>query len=451
MSFLFKKWGNKRNSLDPTNVTHDQTHHGSRDNTNISNNSPSHSKPSTPPQVIKSKHSSTLDEDEFVNVEKSPRNNNDSNLTPLVPVSTSPLHEPVLDTDETLYNNWLENDSKKNKTKESPTSNKQNTTSNQTTTSSNSNNNNLSQRLTSKDVQKYTTHNPNNTTITISNNSSQQNKPSSRPQSPRSSSNPQPVVKPQVVPQPPPPPPQPKPKPPKSTSYVCPICNTILYTSDEVAVSFHIDDCLARSMNATNVSNPPKKSTPSQPKNRPRDDDSPFLIACPYLGCGQRMEARYFYNHAILQHSTAPQAYACPICFLAGIQFAPRSDTNLLTHLQNTHSDLAAVSQPPPSTQQPANPQSYDDDDDFEEYDPAAFLVDEQDNPPTLTPDVKSLGYKYVEDVMKDAKPGVECTICFEEFENGDVIARMDCFCVFHKKCIELWFKKANKCPLHKD
>lgn len=28
-----------------------------------------------------------------------------------------------------------------------------------------------------------------------------------------------------------------------------------------------------------------------------------------------------------------------------------------------------------------------------------------------------------------------ECVICFEEFEEGDVIARLECLCRYHKVC----------------
>ncbi|KAK6340387.1 hypothetical protein TWF730_002146 [Orbilia blumenaviensis] len=44
-----------------------------------------------------------------------------------------------------------------------------------------------------------------------------------------------------------------------------------------------------------------------------------------------------------------------------------------------------------------------------------------------------------------------ECVICFEEFEAGDVIARLECFCRYHKKCITDWFNRRTdgQCPVH--
>ncbi|KAF3234732.1 hypothetical protein TWF192_001225 [Orbilia oligospora] len=44
-----------------------------------------------------------------------------------------------------------------------------------------------------------------------------------------------------------------------------------------------------------------------------------------------------------------------------------------------------------------------------------------------------------------------ECVICFEEFEAGDSIARLECFCRYHKKCITDWFNRRmdGQCPVH--
>ncbi|XP_075242463.1 uncharacterized protein LOC142337214 [Convolutriloba macropyga] len=42
-----------------------------------------------------------------------------------------------------------------------------------------------------------------------------------------------------------------------------------------------------------------------------------------------------------------------------------------------------------------------------------------------------------------------ECVICFETFLKGDCIARLPCLCIYHKKCIDDWFKVNRKCPQH--
>ncbi|KAF2404246.1 hypothetical protein EJ06DRAFT_193883 [Trichodelitschia bisporula] len=44
-----------------------------------------------------------------------------------------------------------------------------------------------------------------------------------------------------------------------------------------------------------------------------------------------------------------------------------------------------------------------------------------------------------------------ECIICFEEFEEGDEMGRLECLCKFHKSCIRQWWdtKGMGSCPTH--
>ncbi|ORX42535.1 ankyrin [Piromyces finnis] len=45
-----------------------------------------------------------------------------------------------------------------------------------------------------------------------------------------------------------------------------------------------------------------------------------------------------------------------------------------------------------------------------------------------------------------------ECQICFEEFQKGQTITRIDCLCIFHKECIDRWYdyrKVDGICPIH--
>lgn len=50
----------------------------------------------------------------------------------------------------------------------------------------------------------------------------------------------------------------------------------------------------------------------------------------------------------------------------------------------------------------------------------------------------------------KDCVDDAECTICLEEFEVGASMARLECFCRFHKKCIQDWFvDHPGRCPVH--
>lgn len=43
-----------------------------------------------------------------------------------------------------------------------------------------------------------------------------------------------------------------------------------------------------------------------------------------------------------------------------------------------------------------------------------------------------------------------ECTICMEDYEGGQALARLECLCKFHKECIVDWFGRKAECPVHK-
>lgn len=43
----------------------------------------------------------------------------------------------------------------------------------------------------------------------------------------------------------------------------------------------------------------------------------------------------------------------------------------------------------------------------------------------------------------------VECVICLEEFTAGQTIARLPCLCIYHKSCIDSWFRVNRSCPEH--
>ncbi|KAK4542877.1 hypothetical protein LTR36_006066 [Oleoguttula mirabilis] len=50
----------------------------------------------------------------------------------------------------------------------------------------------------------------------------------------------------------------------------------------------------------------------------------------------------------------------------------------------------------------------------------------------------------------EDGEPQ-ECVICFDEFQPGDEMGRMECLCKFHRACIRRWWetKGAGSCPTH--
>jgi len=43
-----------------------------------------------------------------------------------------------------------------------------------------------------------------------------------------------------------------------------------------------------------------------------------------------------------------------------------------------------------------------------------------------------------------------ECSICMVEYDVGDQLARLECFCKFHRSCIVEWFGRKQECPVHK-
>ncbi|KAI9836345.1 MAG: hypothetical protein M1837_003393 [Sclerophora amabilis] len=54
----------------------------------------------------------------------------------------------------------------------------------------------------------------------------------------------------------------------------------------------------------------------------------------------------------------------------------------------------------------------------------------------------------HADETQKEA----ECVICFEEFEVGVEMARLECLCKFHRQCIRTWWeRKGGGCPVHQD
>lgn len=67
--------------------------------------------------------------------------------------------------------------------------------------------------------------------------------------------------------------------------------------------------------------------------------------------------------------------------------------------------------------------------------------------PPRTTRRTRMFPYTATE---KDCVNDAECTICLEEFEVGDQMARLECFCRFHRSCIDSWFvNHPGRCPIH--
>ncbi|KAL6080570.1 RING-type domain-containing protein, variant 2 [Balamuthia mandrillaris] len=153
-------------------------------------------------------------------------------------------------------------------------------------------------------------------------------------------------------------------------------------------------------------------------------------VTCPYPACGQALDTYDFPSHAQNFHSSCNQQLACPICFLeTGELFSPNENTNLLSHLNQTHRDAAELRKAIMESER-------------------AFLNQQRGFVELPT----TIGKGYMAHTLdKDLEQ--ECIICTDEFAKGDTVARLECFCVFHQECIDGWFKKSEKrlCPVHRD
>ncbi|GAP83358.1 putative Fyve zinc finger protein [Rosellinia necatrix] len=77
----------------------------------------------------------------------------------------------------------------------------------------------------------------------------------------------------------------------------------------------------------------------------------------------------------------------------------------------------------------------------------AARLESHGTPPPRTTRRTRMFPYVATE---KDCVGDVECTICLEEFKVGEEMARLECFCRFHRSCIDSWFvNHPGRCPIH--
>lgn len=51
------------------------------------------------------------------------------------------------------------------------------------------------------------------------------------------------------------------------------------------------------------------------------------------------------------------------------------------------------------------------------------------------------------ENVDEDTEPE-ECIICLIEMKKGEEVALLPCMHVYHKTCIDYWFKHRKECPI---
>lgn len=64
-------------------------------------------------------------------------------------------------------------------------------------------------------------------------------------------------------------------------------------------------------------------------------------------------------------------------------------------------------------------------------------------------PRIKSVTFEVTAEHSELINGDKECMICYEEYEIGQMVSRLECFCVFHKSCLETWLSRKQCCPLH--
>jgi len=223
-------------------------------------------------------------------------------------------------------------------------------------------------------------------------------------------------------------------------SYTCPICNSQLTTTSENEINSHIDECLTKQMLSSDSQNTETSSSYeldstlarqllSEEEEMQADYDTEFTVKCPYPACTQQfLDAARFILHARENHSTCDQKIGCPLCFIeTNSAFTPNEKTNLLQHLNSTHGELLQI-----QAALEASKKSLEDH--------RTYLTKRETEIPT-----KVSGHYTLQKLEENIER--ECAICFEEFEKGQSVAWLECFCLYHETCINAWYakKKMNK------
>jgi hypothetical protein len=192
----------------------------------------------------------------------------------------------------------------------------------------------------------------------------------------------------------------------------CPICFMNLSKLGNENKNMHVTTCLEKSkIPIDSAYNNLNDSPPDSPPEILHDD--PFAVTCSSPICRKRYEARHYPAHYHSEHKYCKDIFQCPICDLQ----SDSQGTNkykLIEHFKKNHSELSLIYVPDKE-----------------------IIIDELDT------SIYTIQYANEEDVLR------ECHICYEEFDIGDCLSRLTCFCLYHKDCIDEWFHKSKECPIH--
>lgn len=147
----------------------------------------------------------------------------------------------------------------------------------------------------------------------------------------------------------------------------------------------------------------------------------------------------------------------CPVC---GTQDPPFGSTSTATareaHIENcinsrlrfSLGSSQSASHPQPDAAETTSPPVAS-----SSHTPASNLVAALGTSPAANqPRQRMLMYHATEKDCFDASGNAqECVICFDEFEVGDEMGRLECLCKFHRGCIRGWWEsgKWGSCPTH--
>jgi len=229
---------------------------------------------------------------------------------------------------------------------------------------------------------------------------------------------------------------------------ICPICSNVIESTEQRVINAHIDECLTNSFLSEGGSGGGGNlgGGGDDGGDLPIDMDAvlarelaqgpgmnvdSYRFTCPYPACNMSVVSYDFYSHAQQYHTACSQQLGCPICQAeSGVAFNVSEKTNLLQHLKNAHADMSEIQRAMEASRQAFFYQ-------------ASGRVDLPEH----------VGHGRTVKVLDADMGGKECSICFEEFLEGDRVAWLECFCFFHEACIDAWFEKTEKeiCPVHRD
>ena len=236
----------------------------------------------------------------------------------------------------------------------------------------------------------------------------------------------------------------------------CPICNGFLDVGATNAdLNRHVDECLNMSFI--------EKEEPAAPPLQPGAPPQPVPVREQPIPFASLPPARPSHNPPPPAFPSLPNR--CEIC---GKGF--QTFSQLFSHKGQEHPSNPGLLKPDPPPAEP--PQSLRNSEDFEcPCCGQSFSNYEDFSIHMTTTSCKDLLYKSIEDPEpEDLSVSLpqeltgeyhsfslnmsmtgECGICFEDFEKGQTVARLDCLCVYHKECIASWYKKSGekRCPIH--